>query len=194
MEPKDILPNLRPDLRITYTQPNFSKEVLLDLRVTTPFEGTKSGNLSAPNFSGDVIPNDLHDKRAGLAYKEKLEKYQRACANLGRSELHFLPFIISSTGKIHKEGKKFLKELAAHGSEVRTVPQNTLYNYYLKIISISFIKLITRIIYAKATAISSGNTFNPRKMLRQGNFEAYEVGDPGIFYRNPFHSSECQGY
>ncbi len=60
----------------------------------------------------------------------------------------------------------------------------TFINFYLKMISLTFIRSISRTIHTKAISAFSGNFTNPRANLRNGNLVATEVGDPDTFLFN----------
>ena len=98
--------------------------------------------------------NEIHDVRAVEAKKRKIRDYGELCQNAG---IEFVPFVISSTGKIHAEGISFLKKLATHSSEVRKLPFDTLFRYYKKVLSVALIKQVTHTIYIKAIAKASRN-------------------------------------
>jgi hypothetical protein len=184
-------------LGVRFPSASFFERLLIDITVVSPFEGTESGKLRVPAYSGEQIPENLHEKRAKRSKKKKIKHYAKSIEDYNKElqddanhpehdlpKAKFIPVVMYNTGKIHDEGKKLIKDLAAHGSELRKIPENTLYNFYLKIISIKLIKAIARIISTKALSAFSGNTANPRRALRRGNFEAHEVGDPNLFLYN----------
>ena len=158
----------------------YYSESLVDLAVVSPFEGVSRGRLQVPSSSGGNLEN-LHNKRAVKKVNEKQLKYAHAIQQLDRREVKLVPFVISNTGTIHKDGMSLLKKLADHSSEFRRIPKNTLLNYYLKMISLTYIKSISRTIHTKAISAFSGNFTNPRANLRNGNLIATEVGDPNMF-------------
>ncbi len=43
----------------------------------------------------------------------------------------FVPFVMYSTGRIHKDAMAFLKKLARHAHDVRNIPEATLLKYYI---------------------------------------------------------------
>jgi hypothetical protein len=185
-EPKNLLADgLIPDIQIKFPRldHNYS-ECLVDLAVVSPFEGVSRGILQLPNSSSDGNLDNLHKKRAERKANEKRQKYKQAIQQLNRREVKLVPFVISNTGAIHKDGMSLLNKLADHSSEFRRIPKNTLLNFYLKMISLTFIRSISRTIHTKAISAFSGNFTNPRANLRKGNLVATEVGDPDTFLFN----------
>ena len=65
---------------------------------------------------------------------EKIEKYQAVCNRHGFS---FKPLVFESSGYLHKDFREFLKSIAQNASEVKKIPHDTLYNYFLKKLSMT---------------------------------------------------------
>jgi hypothetical protein len=80
--------------------------------------------------------NKIHNKRAEEAKKEKIRNHGELYKNIG---VEFVPFVITSTGKINAEGISFLKKLASLVFEERNIPFGILFKYYKKILFISLI-------------------------------------------------------
>jgi hypothetical protein len=90
------------------------------------------------------------------------------------SNYELIPFVINTTGKIHKEGIAFLHKLADHAAETRNaVDPAPFFNYYLKILSSSLMNFIADTIRAKAIAQFSKSFKNHHANLRDGNREVY---------------------
>jgi hypothetical protein len=190
--------NERPDIYVKFgDNVEINKPYAVDLTVVCPFIGSESGRLSVPDKPKDTASvqvhdrfretllqanNKIHEKRAEEAKKEKVRKYGDLCKNIG---VEFVPFVITSTGKIHSEGISFLKKLASHASEVRNIPFGILFKYYKKILSVSLIKQVTHTIYTKAIArLSRNNSNNLDDVIRDTNILAAEEGNPHLFFHN----------
>ncbi len=74
------------------------------MAVVSPFEGVSRGILQLPNSSSDGNLDNLHKKRAERKANEKRQKYKQAIQQLNRREVKLVPFVISDTGAIHKDG------------------------------------------------------------------------------------------
>ena len=143
-----------------------------DLAVVGVLGGSQGGKLFVEGVTDKVkVLNDkekLHDRRANKVRDGKNNKYQQACLNIG---VNFVPFIMSTTGKIHKDGVALLNKLADHASEIRHIDQKTLFRYYKKILSVTLIKEITRCAHVKSVARAT-RCQNPQYMvslMRQDN-------------------------
>ncbi len=100
------------------------------------------------------MPKGFEDKRAIAKEKEKISKYNLACKQRG---VTFVPFVMYSTGKIHKGAMRFLKKLATHATDKLNIPTSTLLNFYIKMINFALIREATRIICSKCDEIDSIN-------------------------------------
>ena len=111
-EPKNLLADgLIPDIQIKFPRldHNYS-ECLVDLAVVSPFEGVSRGILQLPNSSSDGNLDNLHKKRAERKANKKRQKYKQAIQQLNRREVKLVPFVISNTGAIHKDGISFITQ------------------------------------------------------------------------------------
>ncbi len=78
------------------------------------------------------------------------------------------------------------QEVGTHNNwNYHLISKNTLLNFYLKMISLTFIRSISRTNHTKAISAFSGNFTNPTANLRNDNLVATEVGDPDKFLFNP---------
>ena len=77
----------------------------------------------------------------------KDDKYKDICKNKG---IIFVPFIMNSTGKIHQQGLTLLRRMAHNASTLRNIPAQTLYKYYIKVMTFTLIRQTTRTILLKA--------------------------------------------
>ena len=118
----------------------------------------------------------------------KEKKYKAICK---QRNITFIPFIVYSTGKIHKDGMAFLRSLAKHAQDVRQISQDTLVKYYVKCLNFALIKQVSYSIYAKTVeSMTVGGHVNVRtnKVIRVGNLSANEIAHPPLVvnpvYRN----------
>ncbi len=169
---------LRPDLHVTFAPTEYCPQVrnyAVDLTLVCPFKGSEKGNLS----TGVNVPADhnkislkkhIH-KRANDRRKVKLTKYGEACK---QKNIVFVPFVVYTTGMIHANGFKFLRQLAKHAAATRNaVDPSPFFHYYLKVMNIELLKLITNTMFAKSVAHFSRNVYNAREHLREGNRAVY---------------------
>ncbi len=127
-----------------------------------------------------MLPVGFENKRAVVKLKEKVKKYGNICKN---HNVIFVPFVMYSTGRIHKSGIDFLSKLALHAREVRNIPRSTLVNYYVKLLNFTLIKEAAKIIYIKSVennALVRNANFNMRNMIRVGNQIANEISNPPL--------------
>ncbi len=195
--------NKRPDIYVKFgDNANIIKPYAIDLTIVSPYVGTESGQLAVPGkpiasaaahlhdrFRETILQvnNKIHEKRANEAKQDKVREYGDLCKNIG---VEFVPFVMTSTGKLHSEGISFLKKLATHASEVRNIPFGTLFRYYKKLLSISLIKQVTHTIHTKSIARLSRNTSNNfEDDIRDTNILIGEEGDPHLFFHNNFRET-----
>jgi len=151
-EPKEMLfvegaeKQVRPDLSMTIPARNMRLVTYaVDIGVVCPFKGSKSGNIRVDHDATN--PANTHDKRVKDYKKKKNDKYKEICRTKGFS---FVPFMITSTGKIHQQGLTLLSRMAHHASAIRNIPAKTLYKYYIKVMNLTLFRQVTRTILLKA--------------------------------------------
>lgn len=180
-EPANLFPQiqeeLRPDLVTAFKVKDETVTFALDVTLVCPFTGVQSGRLTLPiNDNVDANQCDVHaDARAQL----KRDKYEAHCT---ARNIRFVPFVVYTTGKIHKSGVKFLKSLAAHAAEQRKIPEGTLLRYYCKMISVCLVQRIGYTIHTRAMACTTRN-FRIRDVLRNGNEMALRLGGSQVSVR-----------
>lgn len=177
----------KPDLLLQFAQDNvMNKKFAVDITITCPFFGSRKGELSIPQAPASVNvveSKDHHDKRAIVKRDAKIKHYGQWCKDVG---IEFVPFVMYSTGKIHKEGLTLLKKLATHGSEARNIPEKILLKYYKKLLSFALIRYVTRSIYIKSMVNVSRN-YNHRDIrafIKEGNILALEQGSSRVSLHN----------
>ena len=116
----------RPDITI-YNFNGTAMSMLLDVSVTT---------TTRYNENGVAIPVNVNDvgKYAEVAKRSKVRKYGEECTARG---FGFKAFILESNGYVHPDAVSLLKTVAKASSEVRKLDEDTLFNYYMKLISVS---------------------------------------------------------
>lgn len=85
-------------------------------------------------------PDHKADDRAEIKYKKYSEQYNDL------QGMTFVPFVIYTTGKIHKKAQRFLEKRAEHAAERRFIAPSVLKNYYTKLLSVALIKRIGYVI------------------------------------------------
>ncbi len=174
-EPRDLYIGVgddrkRPDVAVSISVKStpFVNHVL-DLTVVSPFLGVGKGELEVPSDARVLEP----DKRANDAAEAKNKKYSEISANAG---LKFVPFVMYTTGKLHKDAENILELLAEQASERRHIPAGIIKNYYMKLLSVC---LVNRIGYAISIKVSGwqSNNLDLAEAYRFGNERAEEIGD-----------------
>ena len=56
-----------------------------------------------------------------------------------------------TTGRIHSHGLSLLRRMARHASELRNIPEQVLFKYYIKVLNFTLLKHLAKIVYLKAT-------------------------------------------
>jgi len=188
-EPRFLLyqPNARtqvqPDVETSFFVNMVQKTHALDLAICAPFEGSQSGNLVV-NYrmkqGENALPVGFENKIANNRKSEKVRKYKRVCAH---RNVKFVPFIMYSNGKIHKDGMSFLRSIAKYGHDARHISQATLLKYYIKLLNFALIKQVSYTIYAKSIeSLNVGRHANVRTRIamRVGNLCANEIANPPL--------------
>lgn len=166
-EPRNIQleAGVRPDI-VSHVN---GSSMAIDLTIVTSYEGVQSGILKEPTDAELQHTDERADRRAN----EKIQKYSERCNTLG---YQFVPFVLYTNGRLHKDADKFLDKLAKEASERRKVPASTIKNYYLKLLSVCLAKRIAYIISTKTYGWQTNNT-NLAEVYRLGNQQAYDVGN-----------------
>ena len=165
--------NSRQRTDVNYKDPPtslFSKSLLLDMSITTIFEGTKSGQIVAVSRKNAMIPF-----RKGLvSYNFKNNKHKNLAND---NNYDFLPSIMESpTGRLDENFKQLLKEIAKKFSEQSSnIQESILYNYYLKRISCVFQK-------------SLSNCFLSRTGQINGKISSFSAAPNNYIYKYSFIS------
>lgn len=135
-EQRNVLGNgdqaLRPD--ITVHDYKGRKDLCLDISITSTLRYHSNGAIINDCLQGSI------GKYGVDAYNSKLRKYQEAAANNNRD---FLPFIIESSGMLHKEAEKFIRNVATTHEKNLVCRNETILNFMYKSISITFQRAMT---------------------------------------------------
>ncbi len=170
---------LRADLAVNLLSSDFVNIIYaIDVAVTCPFDGAKAGVPKVTyNDNGGELPKDLHDRRANIRKADKISKYQETCRN---KNITFVPFILYSTGKIHKNGISFLTKLANHAEEARGISATTLLKYYIKLLNVALIKQVARAVSLKTLECNFPSASGMNKAIRTGNLVALDMANPQL--------------
>lgn len=174
---------LRPDVEASFFVNMIRRIHALDLAICCPFGGSQSGKLTVDyrmKQGETALPAGFENRIANNRKGEKVKKYKRVCTERG---VKFVPFIMYSTGKIHKDGMSFLRSLAKYGHEARQISPDTLLKYYIKLLNFALIKQVSYTIYAKSIeSLNAGRHVNvsTRTAIRVGNLCADEIANPPL--------------
>ena len=108
--------NRRPDITVYNPSNTVAARLLLDISITSPLTGYTGGNFPVGSA-------------AKARFNEKMNNYGAAAAQQGFS---FLPIIFESTGFVHPETQRYIRQLAVLGSDQRGISADNLYAYFLK--------------------------------------------------------------
>lgn len=122
---------LRPDISILNPTGTIHAKLLLDIGITSPFQGVTSGQLKHIS----VVDANQPGMAANSYFASKQRKYETLANDNNYS---FLPLIMETSGLMHPEFKLFLERLASTASDVKRIKKSILYNYFLKRISLRF--------------------------------------------------------
>lgn len=180
LEPQDLLfvqnsdNQVRPDMVMDIAVSNTTRmKHAIDVSIVCPFIGSKSGKIEIGSNTDNGMPK--HDATANSKVSSKNAKYKTLCEN---RHITFVPFVMYSTGKIHKDGLKLLKNLAEQAESIREIPANILFKYYLKRINFVLIKQVSYTIRMKANAslqIGHGNENTVHYNMAVNNWRALEI-------------------
>jgi hypothetical protein len=108
-------------------------------------KGVQSGVLEAE-------PTLAVGKKAADRAALKWGKYGQACEDAG---FVFIPFIIESSGYMHEEALALLRTAAKTASAVRSIDGESIYQFFLKRISICFQRAIAENINRRSAQVKS---------------------------------------
>ncbi len=149
---------LRPDIVATFLSEDMQHvRYAIDVGLTAPFKGSKEGKIEVDHHP--TKPEITHLKRAIDRRQSKVNRYSATCRT---KNCVFLPFIMYTTGRIHKNGLNLLRIMARNASEHREIPEQVLFKYYIKVLNFTLLKNIAKVICLKA--VCSVDT----KSARQG--------------------------
>jgi hypothetical protein len=138
----------RPDISVLGAPKHLHRKLIMDVCITNPLPGT--GNCTP---SGLTKNESLQQSRAAIAsFKKKIYSYKNI---LNEKNLDFLPFIFESSGLIHSSAKDFLLSLAQLAEQQKKIKAATLYNFFLKNISITLQKRQAAAILGRSSQLRS---------------------------------------
>ena len=117
----------RPDLSLPHP-PKRNKKLILDAVISNPVEGSQSAVPKAISRASAVKVNIANI----AAFNKKNLHYQQMAAD---NTLGFLTLAFESTGRIHPESLKFIKDVALYAVEIRKINYSICINYILTCIS-----------------------------------------------------------
>ena len=110
--------NKRPDISILEGT-LFQKKTILDVSITCPVREAIPG-IRPKGAAADLMYSTKVRKYSGLAQANRLD---------------FKPIIFESTGHVHEEAVRFFLKVAEHAEQYRKIAQNTLFNYFMALLS-----------------------------------------------------------
>ena len=143
MEERCINSSKRTD--ITINEPNGSKKYF-DTTVTCPIPGS-NGGINNISMNEAKVPGRAEFK----AKQHKIKKYRD---EVGEEE-SFLPIVFESTGRLDADSLKFLYSISKKASEVKSIPTDVIYKWFIKNLSITFQKTTATMIINKAHLVRS---------------------------------------
>ncbi len=185
---------VRPDLQVNFPVKMVSKTHALDITLCCPFSGSRSGQLFvnhkvAANGDPIILDKKLEDDIANYRKVTKDSKYKQLCND---RSITFVPFVMYSTGRIHKDAMAFLKKLARHAHDARNIPEATLLKYYIKVLNFTLIKEAANTIYIKSLESVSADRFSnvrSKTAIRIGNLQAFEIANPPLAINPVFRNT-----
>ncbi len=98
--------------------------------------------------------------------QSKTNLYRNACRI---KNCIFVPFIMYTTGKIHKNGLNLLRIMARNASEHRDIPEQSLFKYYIKVLNFTLLRNIAKVICLKAVCSVDAKSARQGATLRAVN-------------------------
>jgi hypothetical protein len=135
--------NNRPDITI-YNYNGTGQRLLLDTSCTTTHHVTRAGELNIPNNAVNT------GQAAQSMFQVKNAKYIPLCTAAG---FGFLPIIFETNGYAHKEVLTLLDHTSKKASDTVGIPAGILYNYYLKLLSVSMQRGLAASIITKLSSV-----------------------------------------
>jgi len=168
------------------------REMLIDVSLTCPIEGSQSCNLVAPaNLNIDVA----REKKASAAkqrYREKKNKYQDLIrqyqeANNGANARTFsvVPFIFETSGLVHEEALDLLDRLADQCHELKKFHKDNMKIYFRRVLSVSLQTNIARSIRLRASTLAGSGDTRRQSLPAQTRSAINEGQDPLLVSAGP---------
>lgn len=137
----------RPDITI-YNHNGGGQRLLLDTSCTTTMHVNRAGEINLPNNAVNI------GQAAQAMFTKKNRDYLTLCNDNG---FGFLPIVFETNGFMHEAVCKLLQDTSKRASEISSIPAGTLYNYYLKLLSVSLQKGLADSITTKLSHVIRGN-------------------------------------
>jgi hypothetical protein len=128
----------RPDISIRNPIQSTKNNLFLDIAVVSPYKDIQKGKITPPtlNRQPDMEAITTKLRAASKKARSKESKYLPLMAT--RPDSEFSPFIFETSGSIHQKGILILQRYAKYAAEVKKIPYATIYDFFLKMISVSF--------------------------------------------------------
>ena len=155
----DIDPNNRHRPDITVYNPPMgdplfpikASPVVIDVSVASAIKGAGKGNFVSPSQTASMTPGIQAEHRV----KDKITKYKQLDPH---NTLHFVPFVLESSGFLHKTAREFLRLGARKAAEILMIPADNLYSYGIKCLSMTFQRCVANNILQHSYAAAVKNT------------------------------------
>jgi hypothetical protein len=163
----------RPDVTVTGGVIN-ARDIVLDISVTCPIPGAELRRTPTTPLTREEAARKGH--AADIVVSAKRTKY------VGVSEpnnLDFLPMVFESTGYADGVVIGFIDKLAAHASEVRMIPKEVVYKYWIKRISVTLQKALCTAMFKKVLTVTNranGRFFNQAESSTAVDMDAVHIG------------------
>ncbi len=131
---------MRPDISINNPVGSSKRKQLLDVSIVSP-------RLPNSNIIAGINAQSMFDK--------KNKKYAES---VNSNNFDFVPFILESNGYFHPTAKLFLLKLAKIASELKKISTTTLFNYFIKRLSVRLQKSLASGINVRVLQVMSHNS------------------------------------
>lgn len=146
----------RPDITVynppmeDHLFPIKTSPVVIDISVASAIKGAGKGSFMPISEAAAMKPGQQADSRVN----DKISKYKMLDPH---NTLHFVPFVLESSGLMHSTARAFLRLGARKASEILMIPAENLYSYAVKCLSMTFQRCVANNIiqHSYAAAVKS---------------------------------------
>jgi hypothetical protein len=134
---KATISNHRPDITVTTPFYTTKRKLVLDITVKSIHNGVQFGTLRPTHQS--VMGVRTPYRQATVALNAKHQKYNTEIfKDLPADAVQMVPIVFETTGAIHPDSQHLIMKAAEEAHYFRKIPAKTLYNFFLKRLSIAF--------------------------------------------------------